>query len=842
MFSIMRKDLKNMFEKQRLLSLLLVLNIVVSCLVICFSYGLYQNYHQTVATSKAEEEITSLSVFVDNDDRRYIDEYQVHTASDTTPQMVVNMVRGLSDETKANLTSVEMALLIETPLADVTTCISAEEANDYMMPQFTPENTEDYYYSDDASADYKLFLTAFHASGNNIVDSFGDKFFTTQQYAAGEKAVVVSQEMFSKPVGEQYLIGGKFLDVRVRTLPEDTKYILIGGEKYRISKVVPYDEMPAIADIMIPITAIPDNAQIHYTPGDNDTRRTCFRMYFDKPVTHSQYEDIKKCVSTFLADTAVLQEIRFTDVTQLQYYRTVMLISVVIAVLAAINMAILYRYILEKRTSQLAIMRICGCTKGKAIISYLLECMVINMPLFALTELIYHKLIMPRLALIFPEMSKAYSFKLYVAVFGLYVGASLAVMLIMIISTVRKHSLKDMKNAHRTSGRSPLMKFFEIIQIAAVLSMMIFIVSAISSRYSMYAPFEKYIESKGYMTSITDLSTYPEDLEKTVGDAKYLSCQWVVAIDGDKTIEGIAYPDEIFTAYKPPLAQGVWLTDTDITYEKDGCIPVVVTSCEGRYKVGDTISYDVTMSYNEVTGEPDKIVHAEYKVVGVLKDKASVAGFFGSSFELSDYNALYGTFVDSFEDNDWFLSKISDEYACYGSNAPLCGVQLVLCDNMTDEQYEQIGNNLYTAKIPSIKLSQVRKNSMQYIYEQMYTLFPIAVCIFILTIISTVSISAIYTKRQLRNYAIFYICGARWRTCALRSLKNSAITCGIASILAAAVLIIGKMTLLKETVISFGWWHFGVCAGVIALYLALSMIMPLAIIGSNEPKEVLKEE
>jgi len=47
---------------------------------------------------------------------------------------------------------------------------------------------------------------------------------------------------------------------------------------------------------------------------------------------------------------------------------------------------------------------------------------------------------------------------------------------------------------------------------------------------------------------------------------------------------------------------------------------------------------------------------------------------------------------------------------------------------------------------------------------------------------------------------------------------------------------------MKDTVITFGAIPLAVCAGVLLLYLALSMIMPLLIIGKTEPREVLKEE
>ena len=42
------KNLSSVFTRQRLLAVLLVLNVVVSCLVICFSYGLYQSYNVVI--------------------------------------------------------------------------------------------------------------------------------------------------------------------------------------------------------------------------------------------------------------------------------------------------------------------------------------------------------------------------------------------------------------------------------------------------------------------------------------------------------------------------------------------------------------------------------------------------------------------------------------------------------------------------------------------------------------------------------------------------------------------------------------------------------------------------
>ncbi len=820
MFKLVYKNLVGQLKNQRMLFLLLVLNIVISCLVICFSYGLYQNYNMIVEEGE-QKGTTDLNILVDSENFVAPDEKtDVKFVADITFGRVKEFALALDIDTRKNIDHISSRPVVSSPLT--YECGSTAVAN------------PDDLYSDDKAPFYFQTLALFGIEGDKFTeDGRYINFIPEEERGNGVKKIVLSENYFdptySFSEATPFDVNWTF-----RVIPKDTESVLINGESYNVYKA-PHPDL-----VWIPVESVPDEARLML--GNYDfglTTRNPLSISFKEPMTRKQYEDIKSCVD-ILGGGAYVENITITDAKEIYYYKTIMLISVVIAVLAAINMAILYRYILEKRSSQLAIFRICGCSKMTAINTYLAECLVINVPLFALTELLYHKLIMPRLASLFPNMAGAYSFALYAVIFAIYIGASTIIMRYMIIATVRKHSLVALKSANRSTSRFGIMKVFEVIQLAAVLTMMVLIVSAILSRYDLYLPFEKYFEREGFMVIATDPMTYDKDLEEYAGSDDMINCQITSRVIGDVDFGGIAYDDEFIESYAPPLEEGVWLSDSDDTYEKNGYIPAVITSCGGRYKVGDVLSQDYDI-YNSVSNSTETVT-AKFKIIGVLKDKVNIASYvLDKPMEYGDCRDIFNVFSDSFEENDWLLTRLSDEYAFFKSSSVVWGTQFVFYDGESDEQLEQHKNKLLE-KFKVMPLEDVKKGSMQYIYEQMYTLFPIAVCIFILTIISTVSISAIYTKRQLRNYAIFYICGARWRTCALRSLKNSAITCGIASILAAVVLIIGKLTLLKETVISFGIWHFAVCALVIILYLALSMIMPLAIIGSNQPKEVLKED
>ncbi len=844
------KNLKSQFTKQGVISLLLVVNIVVSALVICFSYGLYINYNLEVK-DKSDDEITNLSIFVYEEKVSAIAGSKVlYGVVDITPQMVCDFVLSLSEETKENLSNCWAEFYIETPLfydGGSEYAMNSEGEIEIGFSSSRPVNPETDYYSDDADAFYGNFTFNFSVEGDRIIPDKNGDVFTQQQYDDKEKVAVVYSNCFQEPPGGTIFANfsnGYIHRLVRRILPKGTESIKIESDYYKIIEIiqVPEGEYPP-QDCFITITSAPQNAILWCSSKSEDgTINGGVELSFYEPVTRKQFDDIRESLNKTMGDYAYIPDVELSDFTEINYYRSVIFISVIIAILAAINMAILYRYILEKRSPELAIFRICGCSKAKAVMSYLIECMLINAPLFALTQLCYHKLIMPKLSDLFPHMQGAYSFKLYAAIFGIYVVASLVVMLIMIVATIRKHSLVEQKNSSKAKTRFGIMKLFEVLQFAIVLATVILIISAIQSRSSFFKPIEDISQRQGYMCIVnSDLNILKSDLTEIFPEYEIITTTQEGFVLENTNYRGLAYCDEFIKRYKPAMSQGVWLSDTDLTYENSGCIPIVMTYNSG-YNVNDIIGFEAIMEMDE-NGNAIKTLDVKYKVVGVLADKVNIISFNVGSETENDYTDMYGVFSSSFEDSLLYLAREEDVDACYQTGlSPLQGVQFILTDNLSEEDFAELGEVLKGFEIKSAPLSEVNKNSLEYIYEQMYTLFPIALCIFILTVISAVSINAIYTKRQLRNYAIFYICGARWRTCALKSLKDSAITCAVASALCALILFIGKQSFLKETVISFGIWHAVICVAVISLYLLLSMIMPIAIIGSSQPKDVLKEE
>ncbi len=579
MFTTILKNVKKMFTGQRLLSLLLVLNIIVSCLVICFSCGIYRMYQPKTESSS---DIKSVYTYYNSDKFWSLDHkgktyYSYEIVTDISPQMIVGFLRSLSEETAENL-MLHAEFYVETPLSRWDNMGIQEEPKN--IEEMQQENTIEAYSDDAQPAIWFLSYSLSNVDGK-ITDVYKNSPFSAEEYDSGEKAAAVLETYYSKKPDERptgYMIDlrsddGEDLPVSVenRFLTDDIDSIAVCGERFKIKYVLPEPDVDMGVQLQIPITALSENAMLCANAFhlDDEGRPIAFGFYFseDHPCTRSQYDEIKDKLSAAFGDMIVIEPVMLDDSRDIDFYNTVVMLAVVISVLAAVNMAILYRYILEKRSGDLAVMRICGCTKRKASAMYLAECMAVNIPLFALTQLAFHKLLLPQLEKIFPEISEGYSFWLYAAVFGIYILISALIMRAMINRLVNSHSLVELKSAHRSTNKLSIMKIFEIIQLAAVLVIMVIIVSAIVSRYEKFEPFEQYLSRKGYMVQMPTANVYPDELNEILGDTQCLYNEFTNTYDGDTELRGIAYSNEYINAYSPPLAEGIWLSDCDETYE-----------------------------------------------------------------------------------------------------------------------------------------------------------------------------------------------------------------------------------------------------------------------------------
>lgn len=388
--------------------------------------------------------------------------------------------------------------------------------------------------------------------------------------------------------------------------------------------------------------------------------------------------------------------------------------------------------------------------------------------------------------------------------------------------------------------RNPLMNILIITELAAVMTIVFILISLIESRFEYYLPFSDEFGSEGYLCNF-EIPMAESDITELVKNGRCEFTYYGQFYVNDQQPDdanvpcSVLYNDKWINAYIPTMQSGVWLDNTP----DNGKYHAVVTPKNPmNLKTGDCI---------KVSDYDGKSIDVE--IIGVLDDKQYVLGcsFFSQTDIVGRNNFfdMYYTYNTEVEADKWGLFFAKDELIgspiCNGQ-AGIYGIGFILTDGMNESDKDILENALRSEFAPAYTkdLSEIRQNSFEYIKEQLYVLLPIALCIFVLTLITTVSVISISVNSQLRTYAVMYICGARWRQCAFISFVYSLIISLVSCILGAAALIV--ITHRTQTVIKYGRYEILSAFSVLTIFLVFSALIPHLILHGNQPKEILKKE
>ena len=397
--------------------------------------------------------------------------------------------------------------------------------------------------------------------------------------------------------------------------------------------------------------------------------------------------------------------------------------------------------------------------------------------------------------------------------------------------------------------RNLKINFLIVLEITAVLITAIFTVSSVRSQLRFYEPLSDYLNSKSLYITPDSLTTrvpvekqlitekqiknkFPE-AEKVCAQTSFYFTLESEYFDVD--MEGLGYPEEVVNGFEPILKNGKWLSDVP---EEENVINVVVTKNDNGVKTGD----EYKCRCSDENGK--EIEGITVRIVGEIENGAAIfkkPNGDPKAIKADDFFANYQ--IDEETKNEPYLIASQDQLEKYNIYNYIKKCAFVrLDDSVTDERFDEIKEECILVG-GAVDAKEIRNNSLDVIKTNLIFLLPIVIGVLVFVIVTTVCMSAINAKKQLRSYGVYYVCGSRWRQCVLISVFSSLITVVLAALLSAVALIIGDKTgLLKETVISFGSWQLIACSAVILLYLITAIIMPLAIIGRTNPREILKND
>lgn len=403
------KKLRSLVKNEPALFAVMLICVFASALLLCFSYGLYQNYNVKLIESSTEYKELTLDV----NEGMTLTKGELCTFIEALPQSVSGNVWLFFVNAKAG------SIASHRPVTDELKQQIAKKFEGYIMTDDEgselafDENTDlsdwdgamfcfRFRYQNGA---YKLFDT------NGVKDKLlsSGRMYSDKEYRTGTHVVVGIDDNKLGQNGAAFLLDGS--------------NAWLWGEKYEVIGKAPGNSLPTP-----PITAAPDELVLE--PHLN--------MCFTNALTNSQYSDMINTAENVLPGMFRFNDLSFPDSESRYVYNNIILISALIAFMSAVNFVMLYQSILKRRSRTAAIFRLCGCSVGRAVACCIAECFIIGVPAFAAGVAVFIPLLKSKLSAVFPYMEGAYSFGVYGAIFAGYILLMLTMTAVISRANIRQ--------------------------------------------------------------------------------------------------------------------------------------------------------------------------------------------------------------------------------------------------------------------------------------------------------------------------------------------------------------------------------------------------------------------
>lgn len=408
--------------------------------------------------------------------------------------------------------------------------------------------------------------------------------------------------------------------------------------------------------------------------------------------------------------------------------------------------------------------------------------------------------------------------------------------------------------------RNILLNTLVFILLMVVFATIISGMSIVSNRMKIYRQLKPYLKHQGVFLWADGL-TYGEEnyLYKDAEELRqYLTgardvlsvTRWLATTYKGEDIHVWEYSQEVVEMLSPDMEQGRYFSKEDIY---SNTLKGVVSHNTSGIRVGDVIRIDNDMVEN---------CYQEIEIIGVMEDGSTLyqPTYYGEDTE--DYRQCFQTYDYEVEggvpvilvagqqiianQSKGLFSKVNHRLSDLGFMRQITGPVLISYGEQATK--EQVAGDMAvfagsaTTLLRQFTLQEFDENCRNYVFEEIADLLPILFCALVFIAVAAVSAGAISVKKNMHNYAIYYICGLRWKTCAKISLYSSVlITVGAFLFVNGAVAILQILGKLEGTLLSFGFLQFAVCVGTGAGFIIVSWILPMCLVRKTSAVQVLRK-
>lgn len=379
------KNIKSFIINEKLIFIVTILCVLLSAFVINFSYGLYYNYNPKIVD--AEFEGKELNPEISDGETLSKKELQTY-------------VEALDNKTLNSMIVIYASSYIDG--------FSAEEGYGPMAMRFVIHDGK-----------YNVCeVTRKNYEENGLMTS--GRYITNEEEATGSfVAVMYGQD------AEHWEDAGE-------NIRNDDGTVSLFGNKYKV--VGTYHA--GFGTPIVPFLTVPGELKLDQVG-----------FSFEKNITKTEYENMVDTAENIIPGKLKFPELDFPDNDTIAVYNNMIYIALILSIISVVNFSEIFYYILQKRQRKLAIMRITGCTKHYAVIMYLCECMILVLPCYLAGAFVNYILCQNIFNKAFEYFDKAYSPRIYLMLFMIYIISFAVVISAMIIITVQKTIADSLREA-----------------------------------------------------------------------------------------------------------------------------------------------------------------------------------------------------------------------------------------------------------------------------------------------------------------------------------------------------------------------------------------------------------
>lgn len=383
------------------------------------------------------------------------------------------------------------------------------------------------------------------------------------------------------------------------------------------------------------------------------------------------------------------------------------------------------------------------------------------------------------------------------------------------------------------------LNIFLLVEVIVIIVASNVIVCNMNSKEILYEPF-KYLMNKQGFVYATD-PVLEDDTDNTLKVLKKMEKK----LKGDFSVHRVyrrtsllklnanrsldvdvnGFETEFCKNMNIPLSEGSW----DITSEDGEYVECVI--CPNRFGVGvGSLLTEKNNGYGETL---------TYKVVGVLANPTYCP--------VSDYmSSGCNTFFESYDMNNetidspnLFMYVNGRKLSEYSGTSVGYG-EFITYNKTVGTDIIRYNNKVLDTKGFYYSIKEFKKNSEDYVLKMQRRFMPAFIGVMFVVMIGIISASMIQTMSQMRQYGVFYLCGASRIKCILISIIGNLLTYIISSVIAVCILAVMYNSSLRISIgMIFKMNNIRITVAVMGMLVVMSVIVPFIMLGVSSIKNIL---